>query len=149
MCIQNSHTIVYVNHNNFRRILLGKSIQKIDNYRSLVEKLNIFSSSKLIFGNNVKIGAFSSISSTSHMSKYGKGFKIGNNSGVGRFTEFGSSGGIDIGNDVIMGRSGDDLAFGGKGFATIILLLKTWKKQPCFKRKKRRNMAFMYVFVGM
>lgn len=58
---------------------------------------------KIYFGNNVKIGAFSSISSTSHMSKFGLGFKIGNNSGVGRFTEFGSSGGIEIGNDVIMG----------------------------------------------
>ncbi|PQJ80412.1 acyltransferase [Polaribacter porphyrae] len=54
-------------------------------------------------GNNVKIGAFSSVSCTSHMSKMGKGLKIGDNSGVGRFTEFGASGGIIIGEDVIMG----------------------------------------------
>ena len=34
---------------------------------------------------------------------YGIGLKIGNNSAVGRFTEFGAAGGIKIGNDVIMG----------------------------------------------
>ncbi len=65
--------------------------------------IDAYAASKLVFGNNVKIGAFSSISSTSHMSKFGKGFRIGDNSGVGRFTEFGSSGGIEIGRDVIMG----------------------------------------------
>mgnify|MGYP000751884714 CR=1 FL=1 len=65
--------------------------------------IDAYASNEVVFGDNVKIGAFSSISSTSHMSKFGKGFKIGNNSGVGRFTEFGSSGGIEIGDDVIMG----------------------------------------------
>lgn len=87
--------VVFLNKKN---IHFGKSVTIEQNCF-----IDAYSSSKLIFGNNVKIGAFSSISSTSHMSKYGKGFKIGNNSGVGRFTEFGSSGGIDIGNDVIMG----------------------------------------------
>jgi len=65
--------------------------------------IDAYAANKVIFGNNVKIGAFSSLSITSHMSKYGVGFKIGNNSGVGRFAEFGSSGGIEIGEDVIMG----------------------------------------------
>ncbi|MFD0990553.1 acyltransferase [Mariniflexile jejuense] len=65
--------------------------------------IDAFASQKICFGNNVKIGAYSSVSSTSHMSKYGIGLKIGNNSGIGRFTEFGASGGIEIGNDVIMG----------------------------------------------
>ena len=37
------------------------------------------------------------------MSKYGKGLKIGKNTAIGRFSEFGASGGIEIGNDVIMG----------------------------------------------
>lgn len=62
-----------------------------------------YCSQNVQFGDNSKIGAYSWISCTSHMSKYGIGFKIGNNSGVGKFTEFGASGGIEIGNDVIMG----------------------------------------------
>lgn len=62
-----------------------------------------FSSEKIILGNCVKIGAYSSLSSTSHLSKYGKGLKMGNNSAIGQFAEFGASGGIEIGNDVIMG----------------------------------------------
>lgn len=37
------------------------------------------------------------------MSKYGISLKIANNSSVGRFTEFGASGGIEIVADVIMG----------------------------------------------
>lgn len=65
--------------------------------------IDAYSMNQIDFGDNVKIGAYSSVSSTSHMSKFGKGIKIGNNSGVGRFTEFGASGGIEIGNDVIMG----------------------------------------------
>lgn len=62
-----------------------------------------FSSEKIQFGNCVKIGSYSTLSATSHLSKFGKGLKIGNNSAVGQFTEFGAAGGIEIGNDVIMG----------------------------------------------
>lgn len=62
-----------------------------------------YAKNKLIFGNNVKIGSYSSVSCTSHFSKYGKSLIVGNNSAFGRFTEFGAAGGIEIGNDVIMG----------------------------------------------
>tara|TARA_R110002049_G_scaffold176086_1_gene343288 strand:- start:562 stop:1236 length:675 start_codon:yes stop_codon:yes gene_type:complete len=95
-----------------KKIFVGKKV-KVLNKKNIyfgsgvtIEEncfIDAYAVNKLQFGNNVKIGAFSSISCTSHMSKYGVGFKIGNNSGVGRFTEFGSSGGIEIGNDVIMG----------------------------------------------
>jgi acetyltransferase-like isoleucine patch superfamily enzyme len=54
-------------------------------------------------GHGSKIGAYSLVSCTSHFSKYGKGLVMGNNSAIGRFTEFGAAGGITIGNDVIMG----------------------------------------------
>jgi acetyltransferase-like isoleucine patch superfamily enzyme len=83
---------------NTRNIVFGKSVT-IDKYCVI----DGFSSEKIIIGDCVKIGAFSTLSSTSHMSKYGKGLKIGNNSAVGQFTEFGAAGGIEIGNDVIMG----------------------------------------------
>ena len=65
--------------------------------------LDGYASEKIKLGNNVKIGAFSSLLSTSHFSKFGKGLVIGNNSAIGDFTHFGAPGGITIGNDVIMG----------------------------------------------
>ena len=83
---------------NAGNIVFGKSVT-ID--KNCV--IDGYASDKIIFGNCVKIGAYSSLSSTSHFSKYGIGLKMGNNSAVGQFTEFGAAGGIEIGNDVIMG----------------------------------------------
>ena len=88
------NTIIY----NSKNISFGKSVT--------IEKncfIDGFSSEKIIIGDCVKIGAFSTLSSTSHLSKYGKGLKIGNHSAIGQFAEFGAAGGIEIGNDVIMG----------------------------------------------
>jgi acetyltransferase-like isoleucine patch superfamily enzyme len=65
--------------------------------------LDGYASEKIVLGDNVKIGAYSNLLSTSHFSKFGKGMKIGNNSAIGDFTHFGAPGGIEIGNDVIMG----------------------------------------------
>lgn len=62
-----------------------------------------YASNKLILADGVKIGAYSLITCTSHITKYGIGLKIGNNSAIGDFAHFGASGGIEIGNDVIMG----------------------------------------------
>jgi acetyltransferase-like isoleucine patch superfamily enzyme len=54
-------------------------------------------------GNGSKLGAYSLVTCTSHLSKYGIGLKIGDYSAFGRFSEFGASGGIEIGNNVIGG----------------------------------------------
>jgi acetyltransferase-like isoleucine patch superfamily enzyme len=62
-----------------------------------------FASQKIILGDGVKIGAFSLITCTSHLSSYGKGLQMGANSAIGDFAHFGASGGIAIGSDVIMG----------------------------------------------
>jgi acetyltransferase-like isoleucine patch superfamily enzyme len=62
-----------------------------------------YARNKVQLGDNCKIGAYSLVTCTSHFSKYGIGLTMGNNSAVGRFTEFGAAGGIEIGNDVIMG----------------------------------------------
>jgi len=96
----------------YKKVFLGKGCQ-INNKRNIVFGNNItiennvgidgYAKNKLFFGNNVKIGAYSWISCTSHLSKYGEGISIGNNSAFGRFTEFGAAGGIQIGNDVIAG----------------------------------------------
>ena len=62
-----------------------------------------YASEKIILGDCVKIGCYSKLLSTSHFSKFGKGLTMGNNSAIGDFTHFGAPGGIEIGNDVIMG----------------------------------------------
>lgn len=83
---------------NSNNIVFGKSVTigshcEIDGYAS----------EKIVFGDCVKIGSYSKLLSTSHFSKFGKGLKMGNNSAAGDFTHFGAPGGIEIGNDVIMG----------------------------------------------
>jgi len=93
---------VYVGCNtriyNSNNIIFGHSVT-IDKHCTI----DGFSSEKIVFGDCVKIGAFSNLTATSHLSKYGKGLKMGNNSAIGDFTHFGAAGGIEIGNDVIMG----------------------------------------------
>ncbi len=96
----------------YRKVFLGKGCH-ISNKINIIFRNNVtiennvtidgFAKNKLIFGDNVKIGAYSLVTCTSHLSKYGEGLTIGNNSAFGRFTEFGAAGGIEIGNDVIAG----------------------------------------------
>ena len=95
-----------------KRVFIG-SDTKILNSKNIVFGKNVtiethciidgFASSKVILGDCVKIGSFSNLNITSHLSKYGKGLKMGNNSAIGDFAHIGASGGIEIGNDVIMG----------------------------------------------
>ena len=83
---------------NKSNIAFGKNVT-IEKYT----RLDGYAKEKIELGNNVKIGAYSNLLSTSHFSKYGKGLKIGNNSAFGSFTEFGAAGGIEIGDNVIAG----------------------------------------------
>lgn len=83
---------------NKSNIVFGTNVTIENNTR-----LDGYAKEKIQLGNNVKIGAYSNLLSTSHFSKYGKGLKMGNNSAIGDFTHFGAPGGIEIGNDVIMG----------------------------------------------
>lgn len=83
---------------NKKNISFGNNVTVEQNSR-----IDGYASEKIVLGNNVKIGAFSLISCTSHLSKYGKGLKIGSNSSIGDFAHFGAAGGIEIGDDVIMG----------------------------------------------
>lgn len=96
-----------------KKIFIGKNVSLLNKnnfefgYGCTIEKYTTIDSygiDKVKFGHTVKIGAFSTISITSHLSKYGKGLLIGNNSAIGEYSYFGSSGGIVIGNDVIMGQ---------------------------------------------
>lgn len=95
-----------------KRVFLGKNC-KLTNKKNIILGKNVtidentiidgFAFQKIIINNNSKIGSYSLLTCTSHLSKYGKGLKIGKNSSVGRFTEFGAAGGIEIGDNVIMG----------------------------------------------
>ena len=93
---------VYLGHNctllNKKNISFGKDVT-IDHHT----RLDGYAKEKIILGDGVKIGAYSNLLSTSHLATYGKGLKMGNHSAVGDFTHFGAPGGIEIGNDVIMG----------------------------------------------
>jgi acetyltransferase-like isoleucine patch superfamily enzyme len=96
----------------YQKVFLGKNCN-ISHKPNILFRKNVtiendvtidgYAKNTLIFGNNVKVGAYSLVSCTSHLSKYGVGLTIGNNSAFGRFTEFGAAGGIEIGEDVIAG----------------------------------------------
>ncbi|RTY95917.1 acyltransferase [Flavobacterium sp. GT3R68] len=88
------HCTVY----NRKNISFGKNVT-IEHHT----KLDGYAKHKIILGDGVKIGAYSNLLSTSHFSKFGVGLKMGNNSAVGDFTHFGAPGGIEIGDNVIMG----------------------------------------------
>ena len=96
-----------------RKIFLGKRVKILNtkNFRfgraCTIEKyvtIDAYAKEKVEFGDVVKIGAFSTISTTSHLSKSGIGLKIGSNSAIGEYSYFGCSGGVEIGDDVIMGQ---------------------------------------------
>lgn len=83
---------------NKSNINFGKNVT-IDKHTTI----DGYASQKLKIGNGSRIGAYSLVTCTSHLSKYGKGLSIGSNFAIGQFAEFGAAGGIEIGNDVIMG----------------------------------------------
>lgn len=93
---------VYVGSNchfrNASNITFGKHVTIESNCR-----IDAYAREPIVLGNCVKIGAYSNLLSTSHLAKFGKGLTMGHHSAVGDFTHFGAPGGIEIGNDVIMG----------------------------------------------
>lgn len=82
------------------QIKLGSSVT-ISNYA----EIDALSIKGVSLGDNVKIGDYTIIRCTGSLKKIGQGFKMGNNCGTGDFCFFGAAGGIDIGNNVIMGQN--------------------------------------------
>lgn len=56
------------------------------------------------FGDNVSVGAFSRIIVSTSFSNIGEKIKIGNNVGIGEFAYLGGSGGLEIGDECIVGQ---------------------------------------------
>jgi acetyltransferase-like isoleucine patch superfamily enzyme len=65
--------------------------------------IDALSAEGIVFGNNVSVGRNTSIIGTGHLQLLGKGMKLGNNIGLGYGSFYGCGGGIEIGDDTIIG----------------------------------------------
>lgn len=85
---------------NKKRIHFNGSL-KIADY----VELNGLAKNDIYFGSNISLGKYTIMRGSGRIEGLGKGIKIGDNFGCGDFCFFGSAGGIEIGNDVIMGQN--------------------------------------------
>jgi acetyltransferase-like isoleucine patch superfamily enzyme len=95
------------------RLFLGKNVrlQNLPNIRfgkwvQLEDFVHVGALGKrpISFGNNVRIGAFSRIITSTTLYDLGSHITIGNNVGIGEFAYLGGAGGLDIGDDCIVGQ---------------------------------------------
>jgi acetyltransferase-like isoleucine patch superfamily enzyme len=66
--------------------------------------IDALSTNGLVFGNNVSLGKKITIECTGNLQSIGRGMKVGNNVGLGSDNFFGCAGGIEIGDDTILGN---------------------------------------------
>lgn len=65
--------------------------------------IDALSTGKIILGDNVSVGRNTKIIGTGHLQLLGRGLKVGNNVGLGTESFYGCGGGIEIGDDSIIG----------------------------------------------
>ncbi len=82
-----------------RNIHFGKWIQ-LDKH----VQISALCKHPLVLGNNLKIGAFSQIIAATSFNNIGEYIRIGNNVGIGEFAYLGGGGGLEIGDDCIIGQ---------------------------------------------
>jgi len=96
-----------------KQIYLGRSVQffnlsniKFGKWVQLEDYVYVSGLSKapVEFGNNVRIGAFSQVIASTSFNEIGEFIKIGNNVGIGEFSYLGGAGGLEIGDDCIIGQ---------------------------------------------
>jgi acetyltransferase-like isoleucine patch superfamily enzyme len=96
--------IIFIGHRSKlqmkRKINFGSGVNIENNV-----VIDALSKNGVSIGNNVKIGDFTKILCTGTIKNIGLGIKIGDNCGIGENCFFGAAGGIEIGNDVIMGQN--------------------------------------------
>ncbi len=88
-----------VNFRQHKKIIWGKNCRCGRN-----ATLDALSSEGIKFGNNCSIGKNTRIECTGSFAFLGKGFTCGNNCGLGTDCFYGCAGGIEIGDDVIVGN---------------------------------------------
>lgn len=84
----------------------GKRWLRIEPY-AVVEHgvvLNAFAREGVSIGSRTRIGAHSILGATNHLGALGKGIHIGADSAIGQFSFVGAHGGVEIGDNVIMGQ---------------------------------------------
>lgn len=84
---------------NARNIKFGKWVQ-LEDY----VYVSALGNQPMILGNNVKIGAFSRVITSTSFNDIGSAIKIGDNVGLGEFAYLGGAGGLEIGDDCIIGQ---------------------------------------------
>lgn len=84
---------------NASNMKFGKWVQLEDNVY-----LSALGSQPLEIGNNVRIGAFSRVITSTSFNNIGEYIRIGNNVGIGEFAYLGGGGGLEIGDDCIIGQ---------------------------------------------
>ncbi len=99
-------------HNPFRRFL-GKGVRffnarniRLGNWVQLEDQvyLSALGTEPLVLGNKVRIGAHSRLIISTSFNDMGKGIRIGDNVGIGEFAYLGGAGGLEIGEDCIIGQ---------------------------------------------
>ena len=83
---------------NYKNIVLGKWV-KLDDYVFL----GALGKGQLRIGNNSGIGAFSRVEISQSFNNIGSAINIGNNVGIGPYASLGGAGGLDIGDECIIG----------------------------------------------
>ncbi len=84
---------------NSKKIHYGKFMRLGDNvFMSALAKDGIF------IGNNVSLGAFSRIIVSTSLNDLGKYIRIGNDVGIGEYAYLGGAGGLEIGDECIVGQ---------------------------------------------
>lgn len=95
------------------KIFLGRNVRffnvaniKMGAYLQLEDNVFISALGKkpVQFGNNVRIGAYSRIITSTSFNDIGEGITIGNNVGIGEYSYLGGAGGLEIGEDCIIGQ---------------------------------------------
>ena len=84
---------------NKKNITLGNNINIGDFVR-----MSALGKGSLVLGDNVNIGSFSQIVISTTFNNPGEFINIGNNVGIGEFAYIGGAGGVEIGNDTIIGQ---------------------------------------------
>ena len=84
---------------NLSNIKFGKWVQLEDHVQ-----VSALSHHPVVFGNNIKIGAYSRIIAATSFNQIGEFIRIGNNVGIGEFSYLGGGGGLEIGDDCIIGQ---------------------------------------------
>jgi acetyltransferase-like isoleucine patch superfamily enzyme len=84
---------------NMTKIRFGKFMKLGDHVY-----LSALGSEGITLGNNVGLGAFSRIVVSTSLNDIGSYIRIGNNVGIGEFAYLGGAGGLEIGNDCIVGQ---------------------------------------------